>query len=456
MDLDPRLSVTVSAPTNIAVIKYWGKENVSLNTPLNSSVSLTLDQDDLRAITSAMASRSFKEDRLILNNEEENISQSKRFEACMTQMKALAGDKVDEKTGEILVRKEDWKDYKVHIVSRNTFPTAAGLASSAAGYACLVSALAALFNAKEEFPGQFTTIARQGSGSACRSLYGGLVRWNQGTIGQFEGEKKKKEEGEEDMKMEFAPSQEAILPQDDSNAIQIADEHHWPEMRALILVVSDSKKDTSSTSGMKRSVETSPLLTFRATSIVNERLQALEEAYLKKDFETFGELTMKDSNQFHATCLDTFPPIFYMNDTSRKIISAIHAFNQYHGKIVAAYTFDAGPNAVIYYTSPYEEELMYFLFKYFPPMEIPNWTLHRGPSTMETYSERMWNLVLQKQKGINSSLEELMPLSSPCEKQVKTIYATKIGGGPRLMDSNECLIDTNTGLPLSPEWSCNE
>ncbi len=103
--MDPRLCVTVSAPTNIAVIKYWGKENVSLNTPLNSSVSLTLDQEDLRAVTSAMASPTFKEDRLILNNKEESIRESKRFKACMTQMKALAGDKIDEKTGEIVVRK---------------------------------------------------------------------------------------------------------------------------------------------------------------------------------------------------------------------------------------------------------------------------------------------------------------------------------------------------------------
>lgn len=55
---------TVSSPTNIACIKYWGKASKEFNTPINSSVSVTLDQDDLRAITSAAASESFTADRL--------------------------------------------------------------------------------------------------------------------------------------------------------------------------------------------------------------------------------------------------------------------------------------------------------------------------------------------------------------------------------------------------------
>ena len=54
------------------------------------------------------------------------------------------------------------------------------------------------------------------------------------------------------------------------------------------------------------------------------------------------------SNQFHATCLDTYPPIFYMNDTSKSVIKIVHAYNAWKGRVAAAYTFDAGPNAVIY------------------------------------------------------------------------------------------------------------
>ena len=63
---------------------------------------------------------------------------------------------------------------------------------------------------------------------------------------------------------------------------------------------------------------------------------------------TSGKITMQDSNQFHATCLDTYPPIFYMNDISKAIIRLVHVLNDHCGRVVAAYTFDAGPNAVIY------------------------------------------------------------------------------------------------------------
>lgn len=119
-------------------------------------------------------------------------------------------------------------------------------------------------------------------------------------------------------------------------------------MRAVICVVSDKEKDTSSTYGMETSKRTSPLLNYRAASVVAPRLAELESAFLAKDFETFGRLTMMDSNQFHAVCMDTYPPIFYMNDTSKAIIHLVHMINRFFGCVKAAYTFDAGPNAVIY------------------------------------------------------------------------------------------------------------
>ena len=119
-------------------------------------------------------------------------------------------------------------------------------------------------------------------------------------------------------------------------------------MRAIILVVSDTEKDTSSTNGMETSKATSVLLAHRASAIVQGRLEEIEHAYLNKDFQTFGRITMMDSNQFHAVCMDTYPPIFYMNDTSKAIIHLVHTINRAFGSIKAAYTFDAGPNAVIY------------------------------------------------------------------------------------------------------------
>lgn len=113
---------------------------------------------------------------------------------------------------------------------------------------------------------------------------------------------------------------------------------------------------------METSRKTSLLLQHRAAHIVEPRLKEITEAYKAKNFEKFGEITMKDSNQFHAVCLDSYPPIFYMNDVSRNIIKLVHKFNEYYGEVRAAYTFDAGPNAVIY---TLDKVNLFFLLIYF-------------------------------------------------------------------------------------------
>ncbi|KAL8697131.1 MAG: hypothetical protein Q9201_007295 [Fulgogasparrea decipioides] len=120
-------------------------------------------------------------------------------------------------------------------------------------------------------------------------------------------------------------------------------------MRALILVVSAEKKGVSSTTGMQSTVNTSALFQTRATQVVPKAMQGMEKAIAEKDFESFAKITMKESNSFHATCLDTDPPIFYLNDVSRAAIKAVESVNEKVGKVVAAYTFDAGPNCVVYY-----------------------------------------------------------------------------------------------------------
>lgn len=224
----------------------------------------------------------------------------------------------------------------LHIVSENNFPTAAGLASSAAGFAALVRAIADLY-ALPQSPSNLSLIARQGSGSACRSMMGGYVAWNMGS----------KEDGS------------------DSLAKQIAPASHWPGMRAAILVVSAKKKGTSSTAGMQLTVATSDLFVQRAEHVVPERVKKMITAIQERDFPTFAELTMRDSNQFHAVCLDSYPPIFYLNDTSRGIIRLVEDLNRVAKKVVAAYTFDAGPNAVIYYLVENEALIMALLKRCF-------------------------------------------------------------------------------------------
>lgn len=401
---------TVSAPTNIACIKYWGKADAKYNTPINSSVSVTLDQADLKAVTTAAASLAFSKDRLWLNGvEEEGIATNQRFRACVDGVRALATDKLDA-NGNIVVKKEDWFNMKVHISSYNTFPTAAGLASSAAGYAALVAALAQLFGAKEEYKGQLSTIARQGSGSACRSLYGGFVAWRMGSA-----------------EMEWK----------DSLAEQVADEHHWPEIRAIILVVSDAKKDTSSTAGMSTSVATSVLLKHRATHVVPARMSTIEHAFINKDFDTFGQLTMADSNQFHATCLDTYPPIFYMNDISRSVIQLVHAYNAWAGQIRAAYTFDAGPNAVLYTLEQYAVQVGALMLHYYPAGSQEHNYVNNSEFAKEITSHKLDPTLLDATNKTGRT---------PKAGDVKMMYFTKSGPGPQRLSEAEANLDPKTGL----------
>ena len=296
----------------------------------------------------------------------------------------------------------------VHVASYNTFPTAAGLASSAAGYAALVAALAKLFHAEESYEGELSAIARQGSGSACRSLYGGFVAWRMG------GEK-------EDWS--------------DSIAEQIAPETHWPEIRALILVVSDAKKDTSSTAGMSTSVATSPLLAHRAKEVVPGRMVTIEKAWLDRDFETFGKLTMMDSNQFHATCMDTYPPIFYMNDVSKSVIRIVHVYNEWAGELRAAYTFDAGPNAVLYTLDKFSVELCALMLKFYP--SFGEEYINNEAFAKEAHSYDLDPTLLEAAQRTGRS---------PIAGDVKKIYFTKSGPGPLTLGPEDAIIDPETGL----------
>ncbi|XP_061029091.1 diphosphomevalonate decarboxylase isoform X2 [Eubalaena glacialis] len=291
--------VTCTAPVNIAVIKYWGKRDEELILPINSSLSVTLHQDQLKTTTTAAISRDFTEDRIWLNGREEDVGQP-RLQACLREIRRLARKQRSDSHEDPLPLS---LSYKVHVASVNNFPTAAGLASSAAGYACLAYALARVYGVESDL----SEVARRGSGSACRSLYGGFVEWQMG----------QRADGK------------------DSIARQVAPEAHWPELRVLILVVSAERKPTGSTAGMQTSVETSALLRFRAEALVPARMAEMTRCVRERDFQAFGQLTMKDSNQFHATCLDTFPPISYLSDTSRRVIRLVHCFNAHHGRTKA-------------------------------------------------------------------------------------------------------------------------
>ncbi|TFY81087.1 hypothetical protein EWM64_g2929 [Hericium alpestre] len=123
---------TASAPVNIACIKYWGKRDTKLILPTNSSLSITLDQDHLRSTTTSRADPSFKQDQLWLNGKLDEIKEGGRLATCIAEMKRLRREYEASNPNE-----PEISQFHVHIASRNNFPTAAGLASSASGFAAL-------------------------------------------------------------------------------------------------------------------------------------------------------------------------------------------------------------------------------------------------------------------------------------------------------------------------------
>lgn len=279
----------------------------------------------------------------------------------------------------------------LHIVSENNFPTAAGLASSASGFAALTFTLYTLYGlASSVTLSELSRIARQGSGSACRSIFGGFVAWEMGS--ESDGS--------------------------DSLAYEVAPKEHWSEMEALICVVSDLKKGTSSTTGMQNTVQTSELLQHRIKDVVPRRMNEMASAIRSRDFESFADITMKDSNQFHSVCLDTMPPIFYMNDVSKTIIAVVNEINRIAGKTIAAYTYDAGPNAVIY-----------ALKENMPVIRSVIDHLFSAQPTATSLPQGFEDIKIQKTSG-----------------GVSRLIHTRVGDGPRVLDSTESLIDAS-GLP---------
>jgi len=379
--------VTYTAPVNIAVIKYWGKRDESLILPINDSVSVTLSSDQMHAKTSVTANANFSSDRIWLNGKEEPAS-SGRLANCLASVREAAAS---------LSRPQVPTKWKVHICSENNFPTAAGLASSAAGYACLVAALCKLYGIE----GDISALARRGSGSACRSVLGGFVRWHMGN----------KEDGS------------------DSVAAQLRPASHWPGMRVLICVASDTRKKTSSSLGMRNSVKTSELLKYRAEYSVPPRVDTIVKAIEERDFQTFADISIKDSNQMHAICQDTFPPCVYMNTTSHCVSSLIHQINDHFGEKVACYTFDAGPNACIFLLEKYVGLVASLLQHFFSDSENKEEFLRGNAIELETKEELLNALNI-----------------TPIIGGLKYVIHTRPGEGPQLLGEEQSLLDKD-GMP---------
>lgn len=314
--------VTVLAPINIAFIKYWGKREggEKLILPTNDSFSITLSTDPFRSKTSVALSFDRSEDEVWLNGKKVDISATPRIQSVLQQVRNSCPAEL--------------KEAKVHIVSENNFPTAAGMASSASGYCALSAALTKAFNA----PLDVSYLARIGSGSACRSAYGGFVKWHMG----------EKTDGT------------------DCVAKQFVDEKYWPEMQVMCAVLKASKKDVSSTAGMQDSLKTSPMMAERIKTIVPQRMASVSEAIKARDFHTFASITMADSDDLQEVCRTTTPKIQYATEDSYAMIRLIRTFNEKKGKNIMAYTYDAGANCFMFTLKENLPEVVAMLLAHFP------------------------------------------------------------------------------------------
>src|SRR5690625_4609176 len=292
------MRATAKAHTNIALIKYWGKRNEELILPTNSSLSVRLDW--FYTETTVQFKEELERDIFILNEEE------------------ISGVPYDQVTNylELFRTYANRKGLFAEVNSTNKVPTAAGFASSASGFAALAGATSKALdlNLDDTALSRFT---RQGSGSACRSIYGGFVQWE---IGE-------KEDGS------------------DSYAVPIAPQDHW-DLRIAAVVLTAKEKDVSSRVGMKRTVDTSVFYDGWLESLPKD-LRDIKAGIQARDFEKVGSIAEANCLKMHATTLGAVPPFTYWQDTTMR--SEEHTSELQSRGILAYYTIDAGPNVKVVY-----------------------------------------------------------------------------------------------------------
>jgi diphosphomevalonate decarboxylase len=281
---------TAYAPSNIALSKYWGKRDRTLNLPLNSSLSISL-ADWGSHTTVGPAPGEADEVRLdgrVLDTDSPFARKALAFADLMR-----AG-----------------RNTPLLIDTRNTIPTAAGLASSASGFAALTRALSGALGL-ELTEQEMSLIARLGSGSATRSLWHGFVRWNRGNA----------------------------TDGGDSYAVPL--DLTWPAFRIAILEVDTGPKLHSSRDGMNHTVDTSPL--FAPWPELAERdCQTIEQAVMARDFTTLGQTAEANALTMHATMQAARPALSYLTADSWQLINRL--WHARRDGLEAYATADAGAN----------------------------------------------------------------------------------------------------------------
>ncbi len=275
--------------SNIAFIKYWGNRDAALRIPLNNSISMNLDH--ATTTTTVAFDAALNDDEIVIGDAPANAAQRARVIAHLGRVRALA--KIET---------------RVRVESRNNFPMGAGIASSASAFAAL--SLAATRAAGLELPErELSILARQGSGSACRSIPGGFVEW-------------------------LAGSENA-----NSYAVSIAPPSFW-DLRDVIALVSTEEKKVGSTDG-HAAAASSHFLAERVNALP-ARLARVRRALFARDLAALGPAIEEDAVELHLIAMTSAPPIYYW---SPGMVRVIQAAQRWRADGLAVYfTLDAGPN----------------------------------------------------------------------------------------------------------------
>lgn len=314
-------TATSFAPSNIALVKYWGKSNLELNIPNTDSLSISLG--DLGATTTINIINN-QQDIVILNNKEVDINSD--FYIKINQYLNLFRN--------YFKNNKKIYDYKFKINSHSNIPIAAGLASSACGFAALILALNKLFswdlNEKD-----LSILARLGSGSASRSIWQGFVYWQKGN------------------KLDGMDSFAYLLDNNKQNNI-------LSDLSIGILLLDKNQKPISSRAAMLRTVETSILYQKAWSYQVERDLELIKQAIKINDIDLLGQTAENNALAMHATMLSAKPAICY---STKDTIDAMHKiWDLRNNKNISIYfTQDAGPNLkLIFYKKDLEIIKKYF------------------------------------------------------------------------------------------------
>ncbi|MFJ1455281.1 diphosphomevalonate decarboxylase [Nocardia sp. N2S4-5] len=287
--------VAIAYP-NMALVKYWGKRDESLILPVTSSLSMTLD---IFPTTTRVTLRpKAAVDTVTLNGRRVPPQTRVRVERFLDLVRDMAG-----------------RAEPARVETNNTVPTGAGLASSASGFAALAAAATAAYGVELDARA-LSRLARRGSGSACRSIFGGFVTWHAGTGFGAAGD-------------------ESCYAEPIECALDVA---------LVVAIVDAEPKALPSRTAMRHSVATSPFYLPWATASRTD-LEQVHAALAAGDLERAGQIAEHNALGMHAVLLAARPAIRYLAPRSLRVLDRIERLRA--DGISAYATIDAGPNVAV-------------------------------------------------------------------------------------------------------------